>query len=328
MKRIICALLVGAMLLMLCACGGKKGNSETASGSYADENTISIVNSAYEKTENTIKDISAIGFELKVTKTVKLGDNSEAQMFKKVYNSLGDGTYFYQSTEKADDIDKTLMIYNDNKNIYGYNAETTYLLSKNNNTDEYVGKLGSIISVYNASKLKVVDTVIIDASNDGHGFLLEYDFNDQGFDPEAVFGSDMYSEIKDNKDIKPVGLRVSGIINKDGQLTSQTLTYTYTYEYEEEVTDPTIDPDNSDASNLATKVEKKTATVELVAERSLNYSINKINVPSDITVLPDETQEGDGENEGDEDEDEEKITLKELSISDFLKLKSSDNDEK
>ena len=323
MKRFVCALLIAVMLLMLCACGGKKGDSGTASGNHADENTITIVNSAYEKTENVIKEISAIGFEIKVTKTVKLDDNSKAQMFKKVYNSLGDGTYFYQSIEKADDVDKTLMIYNDNKNLYGYNAETTYLLAKKDATNEYVDKLDSIISIYNASKIKVID-----ASNDGHGFLLEYDFNDQGFDAEAVFGSDMYSEIKDDKKIKPVGLRVSGIINKDGQITSQILTYTYTYEYEEEVTDPTIDPDNSDASNLATKVEKKTATVELVAERSLNYGINKLNVPSDITVLPDETQEGEGGSEVDEEdgEDEEEIILKELSISDFLKLKSSEED--
>ncbi len=310
MKKILCAILVLTLMVCFCACKDEGNDNTNATGDSVDQNTVSLVNVAYDNTEDLVENASALGFKINYRRKLTFGNESDALGLSVTYNFTGKGEgskFFYETESKSGGTDEHTMMYGDGKNIYGYKAETTYLVSNDNLTADYIGKISENITVFNASDFEVIDTVIMNTSSGGHAFMLTYDIKTVEFDPADVFGP-LYAEGFTEYELKPMSLTVSGIIDTEGRITEERVSYAYSYEYEDMTG---VDPDNSEAQGVM-----KNATVKLDAEMYYDYDIESIKVPSEITLLP---EEGEQEEETDE--------LRELSLTDFLKIgqQSSDN---
>lgn len=317
MKKIICLLLVFMFMFTLTACGGGDKNTTSNSSEYiVDSNTVTLVNDAYKKTGEVLNDISALGYVVDYKRSMKVDDVTTAVRMGVEYDFIKNENGIIISLgeiAKNDQTSKEFYLYDDTKNIYATYAGTEYIITRNDAATETLTKRIDSLEYVDGSAFKVLDTVVVDTASGGHGFVLKYDPVESGFDVAKVFGP-LYSE-KDYV-VKPTGLKISGIIDTEGRLVSQTVTYSYSYDYEEEVTNPNIDPDNSDAAT--TQKVKKTANFELVAEYGFNYNITEIAVPDGIALIPAEPAE-----------DYKKP--KELSIDDFNKLvngTSEDSDSK
>ncbi len=313
MKKIVCILLALMFVFSLCACGGNGGESSGTNSEYnVDSNTVNLVNDAYKKTGEALKSSASLGYNVDYKKTMTVDENSVAVRLTTGldYIKSEEGNIIsYNEVLKSDDLNTELKIYDDKTRIYGLFADTPYIITRNDAAKERFEKwFGQVVHV-DASTFKVIDTVVVDTAGGGHGFVLEYDPAETGFDVAGIYG-DLYNE----KDlgVKPTGIRISGIIDTDGRLTSEIVTYTYSYEFEQEVENPDVDPDNTGANSTVTV--KKTVVCELVAEFTFDYGITEIGVPDGITVYPAEPTAD--------------VKLpKELSISDFEKLANSNGED-
>lgn len=311
MKKILAVILVAVLGLTMCACGKKKDDIKNTAGDSVDQNTISLVNAAFDKTSESIADAEALGVKMSYRRNLTYGEVSQSAFLSLDYKYIGTGAdkqFLYEHEAKSGDTEDIVAMYSDGKNIYGFKADTTYLLVNDNITNDYINSIQSDISVLDTSDLEVIDTVILDTSSGGHAFVIKYKADDDGFDPKEAFGP-LYAEGDMEIETKPISLSVSGTIDTEGRLIDETVTYEYSYEYEDM---SEVDPENSEA-----KGTMKTANVKLVAEAKFTHDQSNISAPSDMTLLPEVEVEG-----------EEKPQIKELSLTDFLKLgqqNASDN---
>ncbi len=313
MKKILALLLVCLITVSLCSCGKKDGNTTNTAGDSVDQNTISLVNASFDTTAESLVDAESLGVEINYRRNLIFGEESQSIFLGLTYNRIGSGDdkqFMYEHETKSGDTGETVIMYSDGKNIYGYKNDTTYLLVKDNLTNGYITDIEDDISVFDSSDFEVLDTVILDTSSGGHAFIIKYKADDKNFDPKDVFGP-LYAEGDAEIEVKPISLSVSGIIDTEGRIIEETITYEYSYEYEDM---SQVDPDNSEAKGTT-----KTATVKLVTEAKFNHNLSSVSVPSGLTVLP--------ENGGNEGEEEEQVEIKELSLTDFLKIgqQSSEN---
>lgn len=318
MKKIVALLLALAMLLSFAACGGSDEKKNNTSAPAVEKNTVDIVNNAYAATSKVLKDAKAIGYSGTIVKSATVdGDTVSARMgFDIEYLDTDTGRKFgCKMVAKSGDMSEEKQLYDDTENLYGYKAGTTYLLSDNKETEAVVEGLFKDIEFMDATKITVLSTKIVDTVGDGHGFVLEYDFNDEDFDPEEVIGTDLFNEKQLGLEIKMTGLRISGIVDSEGRLTSQKVTFEYSYEIEVEQVNEDVDPDNSDA--VTVEKVKKTVTNVITAEFNFDYDVVEVDVPDLITVMGSEG-EGDG--------DEKPKKPEEISMTDFMKSVTAEPD--
>ncbi len=299
MKKILCALLAVVMLLGLSACKKEKGGATNTVGDSVDENTVSLVNVAFSSTKEIVENAKSLGFEVNYRRNLTYdNDKSDAMRISLMYNYAGadDSKQFvYKHSVKSSTSNDDTMLYTDSKNIYGFKASETYLITNNNLAKEYLADFDENVTIYDASDLKATSTVVMDTNSGGHVFVIEYECD--GFDAADVFGP-LYAEGSLELEIKPISLSISGTIDTEGRLLNETIKYVYKYEY---LDNSEEDPDNSEPSGV-----KKTAKVELVAELEYDYDFSVVKAPSEMTIP--------SSNDGTEDK------IKELSITDFLKL--------
>lgn len=302
MKKILCLLLSLIFVLSFAACGKKdKNTGNDDSSKVADTGSVTLINSAYAKTADAIAKATALGYKADVKRAVTVDEKTESMRLNGTYNFLikDDKRFVDMRSElTAANAVSTAYFYSNGSRVFGHKLKNTYVLSDNESTKSFMKKNESTPEIYDASKLKAVDTVIVNTSDGGKGFVFEYDAKDAGFDAAKVF-DDFYLEKTASVTVKPSLLRISGIIDSEGRLSSQTVTYVYTYDYEAEVENETVDPDNSGAQT--TQKVTKTAKVELSVEVTLNYALTEVKPYADMNI-PEENPES---------------VFKEMTIEDF-----------
>lgn len=302
MKKILCLLLSLIFVLSFAACGKKDNNSgNDDSSKVADTGSVTLINSAYAKTADAIAKATALGYKADVKRAVTVDEKTESMRLNGTYNFLikDDKRFVDMRSElTAANAVSTAYFYSNGSRVFAHKLKNTYVLSDNESTKSFMKKNESTPEIYDASKLKAVDTVIVNTSDGGKGFVFEYDAKDAGFDAAKVF-DDFYLEKAASVTVKPSLLRISGIIDSEGRLSSQTVTYVYTYDYEAEVENETVDPDNSGAQT--TQKVTKTAKVELSVEVTLNYALTEVKPYADMNI-PEENPES---------------VFKEMTIEDF-----------
>ena len=301
MKKIVCLLLSFIFVLSFAACGKKEDNSNSGDSSkVADTTSVTLINSAYAKTAEAISKATALGYKADVKRAITIDNKTESMRLNGTYNFIikyDKRLVDMRSELTANNELSAAYFYSDGSRVFANKFKNTYVLSDNESTKSFMKKNESTPEIYDATKLKAIDTVIVNTSDGGKGFVFEYDTADTNFDAAKVF-DDFFVE-KSGVTIKPSLLRISGIMDSEGRLSSQIVTYVYTYDYEVEVENEDVDPDNSGASS--TKKVTKTAKVELSVEVTLNYGLTEVKPYGDMNIPE--------ENAAD--------TFKEMTIEDF-----------
>lgn len=319
MKKIFALILVFAMVLSFAACGDDDDRNSSASNDTVEQNTVDVVNNAYITTAKALAEAKALGYKGNMVKSATVdGVTSSFRMTLDFdYNTTDAGRVFaVDIVTKSGELSDEVQMYDDTVNFYGNRAGATYLLSDNKDTDAFVEDLFKDIEFMDATKITVLSTKIVDTVGNGHGFVLDYDFNDEDFNAEEVIGTDLFSEREAGLPVKVTGLRVSGIIDSEGRLTSQRVEFKYEYSVEIEVPKNDVDPDNSEITETTEKITKLITNV-ISVEFYFDYDLSEVEVPDLIKVL-----NPDGETEGDEEPEK----YDEISISDFQKLSVSTDD--
>ncbi len=318
MKKILTFILAFAMLVSFVACGDDDNKGTNSTTEKVEQNTVDIVNNAYAATAKALAEAKALGYKGNMIKSVTVdGTTASVRMTLDFdYKDTDGGRVFaVDIVTKSGDASDQVQMYDDTVNLYGNRAGATYLLSDNKDTDAFVENLFKDIEFMDATKITVLSTKIVDTVGNGHGFVMDYDFNDEDFDAEEVIGTDMFSERKAGFPVKVTGLRVSGIVDSEGRLTSQKVEFKYEYTTEVEVPKTDVDPDNSGVTETTEKVVKNVINV-ISAEFYFDYDLSEVEVPDLIKVLGTEG-EGDGEGE------DKPVKYDEISISDFQRLSVS-----
>lgn len=317
MKKILCLVLVLMMVLPFAACKDKgKETNGGADNFVVDEKTVTLVNNAFAETEKTLKEINALGFKRDIVLNVTAEGKTVSSRMGVDCEFIKDGTALKIASttiSTSDVMDMKAVYYSDGTTTYASTADTTYLITANNDLKKYLSGLATINEkedIFNSSAIQPVNTKIVNTSEKGYGFILDYPTDNMPEDFKNLFGEVLKSF---GDKIKPAGLKVSGIIDEKGRLTAETVTYSFTYDYEVEV-ESEEDPDNEDA-DTEPKKETRTATVEVSAQFSFEYGIAEIDMPDEIELPSD-----DKDDEDDKDDDKKPTKLRELSISDFNKL--------
>ncbi len=301
MKKILCSLLIVCLIMSFSACKSKDDNATNTVGESVDQNTVSLVNDAYVTTADLLNNADSLGFKANYRKKFSYDNESGATGTSFVYNFVGKGegsNYFYEIDSKTGGTDEHTMMYSDGKNVYGYKADTTYLITNDNSVVNHINDISKSVIMYNGSDFDVSDTIIMNTSSGGHAFMLTYDIESAEIDIANVFAP-VYDEATKDYELKPISLIVSGIVDTKGRIVEETVSYVYSYEYEDMTT---IDPDNAEAQGTM-----RTVTVTLEAELYYDYDLELITAPADITLLPEEGKSTEQ-------------TIKELSLTDFLKI--------
>lgn len=308
MKKLTVIVMSLILAVSFTACGktAKRTSGEIVE-QKVDKNTVSLVNDAYKATGDAVKSASSIGYTANYKKEVAVDDTVTASRLTRTYDFVTGAsgkTFSYSESARSDTVSTTMRMYDDLKYVYGLYADTEYIITRNDATNSFIGALPECVELVDGTAFAVKDTIVVNADGGGHGFVLEYEPTDKNFKPDEVFGP-FYLE----SELSPTAteLRISGIIDTNGKLTSETVTYVFTYPVETEVVKDDVDPDNSGAET--TEKVTKTVKVTLTAEYTLDFSLSTVSVPDGITVVP-EAAEG---------EEAPKLP-KELSISDFIKL--------
>ncbi len=300
MKKISALLLALLLVLSLAACGGD-GSDKTASGGEAvDQNTVDIVSNAYTATKAALANAKALSYTGNAVSsaTVDGATLSVRTTVNMDYIDSDAGRTFAASIiAKSGEASEECQLYGNGTDTYGYKVGTTYLLSKKEATTKYIDEIFSEIEYLDLSAVKVLKTTIVDTSVGGHGFVLDLDFNDTAFDPEAVFGANLYAEKSAGIETKPTALSVSGIIDSAGRLTEQKVTFKYNYDV--------VTSTGSEASS--TEAVSKNVAAELTVTSTFKYDLASVQIPDRIDL-------GDGENGK---------KPAEISIQDFTALTSS-----
>ena len=285
MNKIICIVLT---LILLFSFAGCKEAKKTGTGIMneiggLDINAVDTVNNAYVTTKKALGSATALGFNTEVTltvtaegKTVKSVGGSELRFLK------GDILKAYNKTlVKNDAVDSTSYFYTDGTIVYGATAGKTYNITTGYETNKYFNDLLKGVVVYDSSFVTPVNTKIVNASGGGYGFVAIYPVDKMAGDFDSIIGK----HLSNFGNIVAKGLKVSGIINSDGRLKTQTVTYDFTYEYTVEAND--VDPDNSEATPT---VVTKTADASLSVLFEYDYGVTDVNKGANI-VIPSSEEE-------------------------------------
>lgn len=300
MKKISALLLALILIFGLAACGGDGSDKTVSAGEVVDQNTVDIVSNAYSVTKAALANAKALSYSgnAVVSTTVDGATVSVRTTVNLDYIDTDDGRTFAASViSKSGEASEECQLYGNGTDTYGYKVGTTYLLSKKEATTKYIDELFGEIEYLDLSAVNVLKTTIVDTSVGGHGFVLDLDFNDTSFDPETVFGSNLYAEKSAGIETKPTALSVSGIIDAEGRLTEQKVTFKYNYDV--------VASTGSDVSS--TESAGKNVTAELTVTSTFKYDLASVQMPDRIDL-------GDGENS-------KKPT--EISVQDFTALTSS-----
>lgn len=330
MKKIFAFVLVLALVFSFAACGDEDRSSTTSSGPSVDANTIEIVNNAFKATKTAVDGAKALGYDMNFVYSVTVDDvaTSVRAGSKIDYIDSDSGRKFAaESVIKSGDQAIEAFIYDDNENVYVYGAGETYLLV-GKDVEAYIAEQFEAIRVIDTSDLKALDTLIVDAANNAHGFVIDYDPADAGFDIgkyldgfESVLDADSLKELN----FKVTAVSISGIVDSTGKLTSESFKIAYEFSQQVEVPKTDVDPDNSDVSET-TETVTKVIKNELSFDLKFDFDLTEVKAPEDITVIGEET-EGEGEGDG-----EEPKKPAEISVTDFNKLlsgkTSTEEDEK
>ncbi len=324
MKKILALLMVAAMLFSFAACGEEERSSGVSSGPSVDKNTIEIVNNAFSLTDKAVKEAKALGYSVNMIVSVTVDDvtTSVRASSELEYIDLDEGRRLAAETEmRLGDTGISASYFDDNENVYVQALGETYLLV-GKDVDEYLKTELQEINVIDTSELTASNTVIVDAANGGHGFVIDYDVNDDNLDLNKYLSG--MGDIFDTETLKDIqftitGISISGIVDASGRLSSQTFKFTYEYTQQVEVPKTDVDPDNSDVSET-TEVVGKTVKNEISIACEYDFDVTEVEAPDDITVIGSAT-DGDGE---------QPETPSEISVTDLKKLLSgntADDDE-
>ncbi|MBO5912405.1 MAG: hypothetical protein J6Q76_02930 [Clostridia bacterium] len=324
MKKIFALILALLLVFSLAACGDEDRTSNTSSGPSVDANTIEIVNNAFAATKAAVDSTKALGYEMNFVYSITVDDvTTSVRAGSKIdYIDTDDGRKFAaESIIKSGEQAIESIIYDDNENVYAYGAGETYLLV-GKDVEDYLAEQFDSIRVIDTANLKAADTLIVDAANNAHGFVIDYDPKDVNFDIknylegfESVLGAD---DLKD-LNINVTSVSISGIVDSTGKLSSESFKIAYEFSQQIEVPKNDVDPDNSDVSET-TETVTKVFKNELSFNISYDFDLTEVNVPEEITVIG-EPQEG----------EEEPEKPSEISVTDFGKLlmgNTSTEDEK
>ncbi len=319
MKKIFALLLVATMLFSFAACGEEKRQSGVSSGHSVDQNTLNVVESAFDATQKHLDSAKALGYDISVVSSYKADDvvTSSRVSSKLQYITNDDGRRFSAESEvRSGETAELVQLYSDGKKNYGYKAGATYELS-GKEVEGYINEQFALIKLWDTTGFKALDTKTVKTSSGGHGFVITYDASDSSVTIDKVLGSvtgvDISGMIGTTEGIKITELLASGIVDETGKLASETVTLKYEYTVNVE-----IHKEDTEESKPAQTVAK-TVSCELSIDIALDYDISEISVPDKMTGV--EIPEGDEETEKPD----------EISISDFLKLStnsSSSSDKK
>ncbi len=322
MKKILALFLVVAMVFSFAACGDEDRTPDTSSGQSVDANTIEIVNNAFTATQKAVGEAKTLGYEMNFIYSVTVDDAViSARASSKIdYIDTDAGRKFAaKSVTKSGEQSVEALYYDDTENLYVYGAGETYLLV-GKDVEEYIAEQFKAIRVIDTSDLKALDTLIVDAANNAHGFVVDYDPNSAGLDItkymsglEAVFDA----ETLKNLNFKVTSVSVSGIVDSTGKLSSESFKIAYEFTQEIEVPKNEVNPETSETTETTEKVIK-TVKNELSFDLKFDFDLTEVKAPDEITVIGEET-EGDGEGEGEGDKEEPKAPS-EISVTDFNKL--------
>ena len=299
MKKILSIFLT---LLLLCSFAGcKKAKNEGAGTEVGvgglDINIAETVDGAYTSTKRALESATALGFKTEVTLTVTVDDQTVKSVAGTQFQFIkGDAlTVYNKTTVKSDAVNSELDIYTDGSAVYGATAGATYNITTGYETNKYFSDLVKSVTVYNASGIVPVNTKLVKASGGGYGFVALYPTDNVPSDFNSIIGA----QLKKFENVTAKQLKVSGLIDAEGRLQTQTVTYDFVYEYKVEAND--IDPDNSNSS--APLYVTKVAEASLVVVFEYDYDIAKVEKGSKI-VLPSAEDE----------------PLKNMSLADFQLL--------
>ena len=313
MKKIFALILSLLLVFSLVACGDEDRTNNTSSGPSVDANTIEIVNNAFATTKTAVESAKALGYEMNFVYSITVDDvTTSVRADSKIdYIDTDDGRKFAaESIIKSGEQAIESILYDDNENVYVYGAGETYLLV-GKDVEDYLAEQFDSIRVIDTANLKAADTLIVDAANNAHGFVIDYDPKDVNFDIknylegfESVLGADDLKELN----INVTSVSISGIVDSTGKLSSESFKIAYEFSQQVEVPKNDVDPDNSDVSET-TETVTKVFKNELSFNINYDFDLNEVNAPEAITVIG-EPQEG----------EEEPEKPSEISVTDFGKL--------
>lgn len=299
MKRILCIALASMLIFSFAGC---KSTKKTGTGVVGGTDGLNIdaaetVNKAYAATDKALNSANDLGFKTEVTLTVTVEDQTVKSVAGTEFRFIkGDALKVYnKTTVKSDAVNSELDIYTDGVNVYGATAGASYKITAGYETNKYFSDLVKTVTVYDASGITPINTKLVSVSGGGYGFVALYPIDGVPSDFEEIIGA----QLTKFKNVTAKQLKVSGLIDAEGRLQSQTVTYDFAYEYTVEADD--IDPDNSDSSGSVTVTKVAIASLSIAFE--YNYDVTEVKQGGNI-VLP----SADGE------------ALKEMSLSDFQML--------
>lgn len=315
MKKILALLLVFVFVFSFAACGDEDRTSNVNSGPSVDANTIEIVNNAFTATKTAVDNAKALGYEMNFVYSVTVDDvTTSVRAGSKIdYIDTDDGRKLAaESIVKSGEYSIESLVFDDTENVYVYGAGETYLLVGKDVAD-YIAEQVKSIRVINTANLKASDTLIVDAANNAHGFVIDYDPNDANFDiKNYLSGMESVLKADDLKDlnITVTSVSISGIVDSNGRLSSESFKIAYEFSQQVEVPKNDVDPDNSNVSET-TETVTKVFKNELSFNIDFDFDITEVNAPEEITVIG-EPAEG----------EEEPKKPSEISVTDFGKLLS------
>lgn len=297
MKRILCIVLSLVVLFSFAACGKSKEKETSGlpnNGDIVDIKTVDVINSAFSATEKALESVTSLGFKSEVKLTVTAEGQTVVSTGGTEFRFIkGDVLKVFNKTVLKNDLmNSELYMFTDGVSTYGATAGATYLITSGTDTTKYFADLLKAAEICNTADITPVNVKIVNASGGGYGFVAIYPVDNLP-DSLKTLISEQLSKLGN---VKGKNLKVSGMINADGRLEAQTVTYDFTYEYEALAND--VDPDNLD-SNVPTTV-KKTAEGSLSVSVEIDYDVTEVTQGSHI-VLPTAEQE----------------PLKEMSLADF-----------
>ncbi len=338
MKKILALVLTLVFIFSFAACSEKEKGGNTVSGPSVDVDKVEVVNKATQNTKNLISTAKALMFDTNIVKSTTVDDVTTSTRYTVDWTQAeldGKKQFACEIIQKSGETAVESQLYHNGERLYGYKAGSTYILSKNADTEALAKGLYDDIKLLEIGDLDVLNTTVVDTSTGGQGFVFEYEC--AAFDAEKAFGSSIFGEKSAGLTVKPTKLTVSGIVDAKGRLTAQTVTFEYTYDVsvevaiEEEKTESKETESTSSKSSKSTKKKNeskedtsseavktqtviKTASAKITADVTIGYEVDEVKVP-DLIVFGKDA-------EGNE------IKVNEISALDFNKLSESTSSDK
>lgn len=297
MKRILCIVLSLVVLFSFAACGKSKEKETSGlpnNGDIVDIKTVDVINSAFSATEKALGSAASLGFKSEVKLTVTAEGQTVVSTGGTEFRFIkGDVLKVFNKTVLKNDLmNSELYLFTDGVSTYGATAGATYLITSGTETTKYFDDLLKTAEICNTADITPVNVKIVNASGGGYGFVAVYSVDKLPDDLKTLISE----QLAKLGNVKGTNLKVSGMIDADGRLAAQIVTYDFTYEYKALADD--VDPDNI-SSNVSTTVTK-TAEGSLSVSVEIDYDVTEVTQGSHI-VLPTAEQE----------------PLKEMSLADF-----------